>query len=65
MGFDARKPVFGVCEQNRSRRNPVFGVGNYKDADQPARQRSLVSAFVIRYLESIVVKHVTYEISIF
>ena len=40
------------------------GVGNNKGADQPALLRSLISAFVIRFLESIC-KLATGEISIF
>ena len=38
MGLDARKPVFE-------------GFANNKGADQPAHPRSLISAFVIRFLE--------------
>ena len=36
-----------------------------KDADQPAHPRSLISAFVIGYLESLVVKLVTCKVAIF
>ena len=49
MGRDARKPVFRVYEQR---------------ADQPAHPRRLISAFVIRLLESIISKLATSEISI-
>ena len=35
------------------------GVANYKGADQPAHSRSLISAFVIRILESIISRHAT------
>ena len=52
MGLDARKPVFG-------------GFSNNTGADQPAHPRSLISAFVIRYLESIICKLATGEISTF
>ena len=45
MGLDARKCVFGVCEQQSP--------------------RSLISAFVIHLLESIIAKLDTSEISIF
>ena len=38
MGLDVRKPVFE-------------GFANSKGADQPAHPRSLISAFVIRFLE--------------
>ena len=41
------------------------GVATNKGADQPAHPRSLISAFVIRYLESIICKRATGEISIF
>ena len=40
-------------------------VANNKRADQPAYPRSLISAFVIRLLESIISKLATSEISIF
>ena len=43
MGLDARKPVFG-------------GLANNTGADQPAHMRSLISAFVIRVLESSIYK---------
>ena len=39
MGLDARKPVFGGFENNAG-------------TDQPAHPRSLISTFVIRFLES-------------
>ena len=35
-----RKPVYAICEQ--------------QNADQPAHQRSLISAFVVRCLDSII-----------
>ena len=49
------------------RREKTFlrGFANNKGADQPAHPRSLISAFVIRLLESIISKHATSEISIF
>ena len=34
-------------------RKPVLPYANNKDADQPARPRSLISVFVIRCLDSI------------
>ena len=52
MGLDARKPVFG-------------GFANNKGADQPAHTRSLISTFVIRYLESIISRLASSEISTF
>ena len=41
MGLEARKPVFG-------------GFGNNKGADRPGQMHNLISAFVIRLLESII-----------
>ena len=43
----------------------VGGVGNIKGADQPAHPRSLISAFVIRSLKSIISKLATSEILLF
>ena len=51
MGLDLRKPVFR-------------GFANNTGADQPAHQRSLISAFVIRFLDRIICKLVEGEISI-
>ena len=52
MGRNARKPVFERFANNTG-------------ADQPAHLRRLISAFVIRFLESIICKLGTGEISIF
>ena len=52
LGLDARKPVFG-------------GFANNTGADQPAHTRSLISAFVIRFLQSTICKLATDEVSIF
>ena len=41
------------------------GVANNTGADQPAHPRSLISAFVIRFLESIISELATSKISIF
>ena len=41
------------------------GFANYTGTDQPAHPRSLISAFVIRFLESIICKLSTGEIAIF
>ena len=41
------------------------GFANNKGADQPARPRSLISAFVIRLLKSIIPRLATSEISLF
>ena len=50
MGFDARKPVFGGLRTTQA---------------QTAHQRSLISALVIRFFESIISNLATGEISIF
>ena len=48
------------------RENLCFGgFANNTGADQPARLRNLISAFVIRFLESFICKLATGEISIF
>ena len=52
MGLIARKPAFG-------------GFANNKGADKPARPRSLISAFVIRLLESTISRLATSKISKF
>ena len=52
MGRNARKPVFG-------------GFANNTGADQPAHPRSLISAFFIRFWESIICKLASDEILIF
>ena len=52
MGTMARKPV-------------LRGFANNTGADQPAHPRSLISAFVIRFVESIICKLATGEILIF
>ena len=51
MGLDARKPVLEVCKQQRHRPDHAL--------------RSLISAFVIRLLESIMSEVATREIPIF
>ena len=53
MGPDARKPVLGAV------------VANNTGADKPVHPRSLISAFVIRFLESIIYNLATGEILIF
>ena len=47
------------------RENLSSGLTNNTGADQPAHPRRLISAFVIRFLESIISKLATGEISIF
>ena len=47
------------------RENLSFRFANNTDADQPAHPRSLISAFVIHVLESIICKLASGEILIF
>ena len=49
----------------RREKTYLRGVANNTGADQPAHPRSLVSAFVIRFLVSIICELATSEISIF
>ena len=44
-------------------RKPVFAYANNKGADQPAHPRSLISAFVVRYLDSIIPRLAIAELS--
>ena len=53
--------VFGP----RRKKTCLWRFANNKGADQPAHPRSLISAFVIRFLESIISKLAASEISIF
>ena len=48
----------------RSEKPCLWRFVNNKDADQPAHPRSLISAFVIRFLESMISKLSTSKISI-
>ena len=48
-----------------SQENLTLLHANNKGADQPTHLRSLVSAFVVRFLERIIAKLVTCKISIF
>ena len=50
--------------RNGSRREKccLWGFANYKDSDKPAHLHSLISAFVIRFLKSIISKLATNEI---
>ena len=49
----------------RRKKTCLRGFANNTGADQPAHPRSLISAFVIRVLESIIYKLATSEISVF
>ena len=46
-------------------KNCLWGFANNTGADQPAHRRSLISAFVIRFFESIICKLATGKIPIF
>ena len=48
-----------------TRENMSSKFANNKDTDQPAHPHRLITAFVIRYLESIISEFATGEISIF
>ena len=49
----------------RREKTCLLGFANSKGADQPAHPRSLISAFVIRLLESSIFKLASSKISIF
>ena len=49
----------------RCEKTCLRGFANNTGADQPAHPRSLISTFVIRFLESTISKLATSEISIF
>ena len=49
----------------RREKTCLRGFANNTGADQPARPRSLISAFVIRFLESTIFNLASGEISIF
>ena len=49
----------------RHEKTCLWGFANNTGADQPAHPRSLISAFVIRVLESTISKLATSEISFF
>ena len=75
--FDDNNSVYGLKRnkclnidvQNHigldARKNCLRGVANNTGADQPAHPRSLISAFVIRFWESIISRLATSEISNF
>ena len=55
------RPINGPHREKTCLRGFAINTG----ADQPAHPRSLISAFVIRFLDSFICKHATGEISIF
>ena len=58
-------PILGQANMGLVTRKPVLWFANNTGTDQPAHPRSLISAFVICFLESITSKFGTSEISIF
>ena len=54
-----------TLKMGRNARKPVWGFANNAGADQPAHMRSLISAFVFRFLQSNMCKLATGEILIF
>ena len=57
----SRRHLFGP----RREKTCLRGFANNTGADQPAHTRSLISAFVIRFLESIICKLAINEILVF
>ena len=56
---------FEIVEASTREKTSFRWFANNKGADQPVHYRSLIRAFVIRFLESIIPKFATSEISIF
>ena len=59
-GFLATRPIWSLLPENL-----ILLHVNNKGTDQPAHSRSLISAFVIHFLKSIIAKHETCKISRF
>ena len=57
--------LFPVIFGPRREKTCLRGFANNTGADQPAHPRSLISAFVVRFLENFTCKLATGEISIF
>ena len=62
MGLDQTASMIILASREKT---CLRGFANNTGPDQPAHSRRLISAFVIRFLESIIRKLVTGEISIF
>ena len=56
---------FAVINGPRRKKTCLRGFANNKGADQPVHPRRLISAFVIKFSESIISRLATSEISIF
>ena len=66
INMDAPIPLFLKRINGPPRKKTCLrGFANNTGTDQPAHPRSLISAFVIPFLESIISKLATTEISIF
>ena len=57
---DVCETIWPACEKTC-----LQGSANNKCADQPVHPPSLISAFAIRFLKSIISKHATSEILVF
>ena len=60
--------IYQICIKSfgpRREKPCLRGVANNTGANQPAHPRSLISVYVIRFLESTICKFATGEISIF
>ena len=62
LTFYRFSPTYSI---NSHEKTCLLGFANNTGADQPVYPRSLNSAFVILFLESIMCEHATGEISIF
>ena len=63
MGIDAKKTT-GTAKEHGHKKKLSSGFANNKGADQPALLHRLISAFIIRFVEKIINKLATSEISI-
>ena len=64
-GGKDKSPLIGNLYRPRREKTCLWRFANNIGADQPAHSCSLISAFVIRFLESIICKLATGEILIF
>ena len=65
MCMPGGKSFISIPNGPRPEKTCLRGFANNIGADQPTHPHSLISAFVIHYLESIICKLATGEISIF
>ena len=64
--INSRQFISHCADQlSRVARNPTLFRANIKGADQPAHKRSLISAFVFRFLKNIIILLARYKNSIF